>query len=194
MKDLRVRGIDTNRVRIEQGVRASPVKKCSASCSLDRHHIGVGGWLLVGPPNQPGIYAEFLTRLQYPVAGLILADDACTGQRKIGSQLREIDQDIAWRAAGSAKFRLDIRQFILTWPRIDDFYVVDDPVAGAKNSSAVTHVEIWRVIEVPKAREGTSDYFNLNSEFEESAVYLLSSVFRFKKPAALSAFTPSCTI
>ena len=117
------------------------MKECSAPRSLDRHHIGVGGWLLVGSPNQRGVHAKFLTRLQYPVAGLILADDACPGQRKIGSQLREVDQHIARRAACSAKLRPDIRQCLLTWPRIDDFYVVDDPVAGAENSFAVAHFD-----------------------------------------------------
>ena len=125
---------------VEQAVGASLMKECSSSGACDSHHVGVGSWLLGAPSDQLGIYANIFASLQDPVARFIVADEPCTGQRKVGAELRQINQEIAGRAACSAVIRKNIRQRVLIWPRIDDFDVVNNPVACAENSFAIAHL------------------------------------------------------
>src|SRR5205823_11375060 len=132
-------GFETNRVHVKQRVGAALVKESSSPGALDRHHLGIGRWPLAGSPDKCSIYSALSASLQYPVARFILTDDAASDQRKIGSKLRQIDQDVARCTSGSAIIRNDICQRILAWPGVDDLYVIDDPVAGSKNSVAVAH-------------------------------------------------------
>ena len=125
--------------RCEEGIGSTLMEKSAASGGLDSHYISVRGGCCVVSKNAGAINAVRIALGVNPVPIGIRADQADACERKGGAQAGEVEEHIEWAAAIAGCFRQDVRERVLLRIGVDEFQLVDDPVAAGEDSFAGTH-------------------------------------------------------
>ena len=136
VKNLRVGG---GKIKVrggEQGVGAALVEKRAARSVAHRHHIGVAGGGFTGGAQLRGRDAVGGAVGENGSTIGVVADEAHRFKGKRGAEAREILEQIVGGAAVAVGLGEDGGEGVLGWPRVDEFDVVDDPVAAGEDSVA----------------------------------------------------------
>src|SRR6266478_3377113 len=107
-----------------ESVCPAVMKKCPASISLFGHHIGVRSISLRSSPQKARINLVLTAIVQNQFAETVLADQTGSHERKIGAQLRHVEQHIIRGAAGPLGLAADIRKLLPLRKDIDEFYLI----------------------------------------------------------------------
>jgi len=111
------------------------MKKCPTSISLFSHHIGVRSISFRSFPQKTRIDLVLPAIVQNQFTKAVLAHQTGPHQWKIGAQLRQIKQDVLGSPSGPLRLAANIRKLLPLRKDIDEFYLIDDPVAAAQNTA-----------------------------------------------------------
>ena len=113
------------------------MKKSPASMTLLGHDIGVGGWRLSSCAQPASVDATPATIIEDNFSGAILTDKSGAQERKRNSGSSQAHQHVVRGAAGPLRLRSNVSKLFRLRIHIDDFDLIDDPIASREETLAV---------------------------------------------------------
>jgi len=112
------------------------MEKGTAAIAFFGHDIGVGGVGSGAFCEEAGVDFMFAAIVEDQFAERVFADQASGGERKIGAQSGEVNENIIWRAARALRLAADVGQLLALGEDIDELDLVNDPIAAGENAAA----------------------------------------------------------
>jgi hypothetical protein len=142
VKDFRRRLGKVEMRAAEECVCAAGMEEGAAAGPLNRHDIGVTRGCLLGLGELMGANSKAGAISYDFLSVFVLADESGCFQGEGGSHKGEIHEDIVGGASRAMGTRENICKRVLRGPSVDDFDVVDDPVAACENTVTGSH-KVW---------------------------------------------------
>ncbi len=121
---------------VPEGVGAAVMEERASSAALLGHDIGVGGVGFRGGGEVFGIDVVGAAVLDDVFAEGVLSDEAGGEEGERGADLGEVEEDVVGGTACAGLLSADVGELFRGGVDVDEFDLVDDPVAAAEDAGA----------------------------------------------------------
>src|SRR5215831_7354425 len=109
------------------------------------HDVSVRGWRFRSCGDVSGVDIVRSAGFENLFAERVFADKASAKKRERCPGIGEINQDVVGRSAGTLRLAADVSKLLGLGIDIDQFDLVDDPIAARKEATTAVYADFFHV-------------------------------------------------